>query len=82
MEKNLFWIIGAFIFGGLTLQVFIQLETHYYVEALLFILAAAAVYCGLVFLSRKNNQAFLMSTGILTVAAIIMIFVSPHLSGY
>ncbi|MFB1080985.1 hypothetical protein [Jeotgalibacillus sp. JSM ZJ347] len=82
MEKNLFWIIGAFIFGGLTIQVFIQLESYYYIEALLSILAAAVIYTGLVLLSRKNRKAFLMTTGILAAAAIVMIFVSPHLAGH
>ncbi|WP_404409385.1 twin-arginine translocation signal domain-containing protein [Jeotgalibacillus malaysiensis] len=80
MEKNLFWIIGAFIFGGLAIQVFIQLEPHYYVEALLSILVGAIIYFGLVVLSKKNRRSFLTGTGILAAAAIIMIFVSPYLA--
>ncbi len=80
MEKNLFWIIGAVIFGGLTIQVFIQLESYYYVEALISILVGAVVYSGLVVLSRKNHRAFLTATGFLAAAAIVMIFVSPFLA--
>ncbi|AJD91126.1 hypothetical protein JMA_18090 [Jeotgalibacillus malaysiensis] len=80
MEKNLFWIIGAFIFGGLAIQVFIQLETYYYTEALLSILTGAIIYFGLVVLSKKNHKAFLAGTAVLAAAAIVMIFVSPALA--
>ncbi|KIL48761.1 hypothetical protein KP77_19720 [Jeotgalibacillus alimentarius] len=79
MEKKLFTWIGLFIFGGLLLQVFIQLETKYYMEALISIAAGAIIYTGLIILSRKNRNAWLLSTGVLAGAAIVMIFLSPHL---
>ncbi|MBM7580244.1 hypothetical protein [Jeotgalibacillus terrae] len=79
MEKNLFTWIGLFIFGGLVLQVFIQLESKYYVEALISLAAGALIYSGLIMLSRKNRKAWLLSTSVLAGAAIVMIFLSPHL---
>ncbi|TFE02925.1 hypothetical protein [Jeotgalibacillus salarius] len=82
MEKKLFWWIGAFIFGGLAVQVFIQLEPSDRVEALISIFVGAVLYSGLVLMHRRNKKIWLMSTGVLSAAAIVMIFVSPHLFGH
>lgn len=77
MEKYIFLWIGLVIFGGMFIQTFLQLTSSYFLEANIFIAISAAAYAGLVMLKNKNSNWFLLSTGALALAAVIMIFLYP-----
>jgi hypothetical protein len=81
--QALLYYIGAFIFGGLGLMTFLQLEkTNYKVEAGAFIIAASLVYYGMVTLYFKvSKNTFILATSILSVLALCGIFFNGVLFG-
>lgn len=82
---KLFIIIGAGIFGGLTIMTFLQLKPDYRMEALGFIAAAAGLYAVLLWLFQKGlKKAFTSAVFILALLAITavmfhhVLFPAPH----
>ncbi|NQD65052.1 hypothetical protein HP456_03870 [Bacillus haikouensis] len=81
--QALLYYIGAFIFGGLGLMTFLQLEkASYKVEAGTFIIAASLIYYGMVTLYYKSSKnTFLLVNLILAVLALGGIFFNGALFG-
>ncbi|TDL34932.1 hypothetical protein E2R51_04200 [Jeotgalibacillus sp. S-D1] len=77
MEKRIFSWIGLVIFGGMLIQTFLQLKSSYFMEASLFIAFSAVVYAALLMLKKKNFSGYLITTGAIAAAAVIMIFLYP-----
>jgi hypothetical protein len=81
--QALLYYIGAFIFGGLGIMTFLQLEkASYKVEAATFIIAASLIYYGMVTLYFKSSKnTFLLVNLILAVLALGGIFFNGALFG-
>lgn len=81
--KTFLYYIGAFIFGGMGILTFLQLDkASYKMEAAAFIITGALIYYGMVILyyrSRKNT--FLMVNLVLAVLALGGIFFNDELFG-
>jgi hypothetical protein len=81
--QTLLYYIGAFIFGGLGILTFLQLDkVSYKLEAAAFIIAGAVIYYGMVILyykSRKNT--FLLVNLVLAVLALGGIYFNNVLFG-
>ncbi|MEL3972213.1 hypothetical protein AAEO50_07985 [Rossellomorea oryzaecorticis] len=81
--QTFLYYIGAFIFGGLGILTFLQLDkASYKMEAAAFIIAGAVIYYGMVILyyrSRKNT--FLLVNLALAVLALGGIFFNDVLFG-
>lgn len=81
-ESKLFNFIGAFIFGGMGLMVFLQLDQAYkMIEAGIFIAVMAIIYFLGVLIYRKNRGIFVPYIAVLALLAVGMIFLQGLIFG-
>ncbi|QPC46474.1 hypothetical protein [Mangrovibacillus cuniculi] len=77
-EKRIWPIIGVFIFGGILLQSFIQLDSmKYRLEAWITLAIVGVIYFLFVSLSKKESKSWFIGMTALAIVSVLMIFLQP-----